>query len=200
MLLRILSLPASWDTKIAARATAPTNKEARQSKRAPSHLLLAITIMYAWLWTSWYLRRRVFITICFNNGVIFLVDCRNKSESINFVLLWFVIGPTNPRKTNRPSVVRVFPRSILLLLVVIFFFCSGWFVVIQLYFLFKIITSKKTLSRLHRVCTLKWDQCLLWPDNVTESFIKFTITVTCCLLSITVIRMRRRMALACISC
>ena len=46
-LQRILSLPASWDTKIAARATAPTNKEARQSKRAPSHLPLAITIMYA---------------------------------------------------------------------------------------------------------------------------------------------------------
>ena len=129
-ILRILSLPASWDTKIAARATAPTNKEARESKRAPSHLPLAITIMYAWLWISWYLKRRVFIAICFNNGVIFLLHCRNKSESVNFLLLWLVIGLANSRKTNRPSVVRVFPRSIPfpyftlspLLLIVIFFF------------------------------------------------------------------------------
>ena len=126
----------------------------------------------------------MFITICFNNGVIFLLHCRNKSESVNFLLLWLVIGLANSRKTNRPSVVRVFPRSIPfpyftlspLLLIVIFFFCSGCFVVIQLYFLFKIITSKKTLSRLHRVCTLKSDQCLLWPDNVTESFNKFHST------------------------
>ena len=126
----------------------------------------------------------MFITICFNNGIIFLLHCRNKSESVNFVLLWFVIGPANSRKTNRPSVVRVFPRSISFPYFYIessvtncdLFFCSGWFVVIQLYFLFKIITSKKTLSRLHRVCTLKSDQCLLWPDNVTESFNKFHST------------------------
>ena len=72
----------------------------------------------------------MFITICFNNGVIFLLHCRNKSESVNFLLLWLVIGLANSRKTNRPSVVRVFPRSIPfpyftlspLLLIVIFFF------------------------------------------------------------------------------
>ena len=88
----------------------------------------------------------MFITICFNNGIIFLLHCRNKLESVNFVLLWFVIGPANSRKTNHPSVVRVFPRSISFPYFYIessvtncdLFFCSGWFVVIQLYFLLKI--------------------------------------------------------------
>ena len=49
-------LAASWDTKAAAKATAPIRRETRRSRRTPSHLPLAIAIIYDWLWTSWYLQ------------------------------------------------------------------------------------------------------------------------------------------------
>ena len=155
-----MSLPASWDTKIAARATAPTNKEAKQSKRAPSHLPLAITIMYAWLWTSWCLKGRVFITISFNNGVIFQLTVENKPHFISFVLFCFVIGPANLRKTNRLLVVCVYPRST----------SSPCFLrPLSLLVIFSFVLIGLLLLN----CTLDLDQCLLWPDNVMKPFSKF---------------------------
>ena len=41
-----VNLPASSDTKTAARAAAPVNRAERQSKRTPSQRRLAKTIMY----------------------------------------------------------------------------------------------------------------------------------------------------------
>ena len=50
-----MHLPASWDTRTAARDTAPINMDARRSKRTPNHREPAFVKMYDWLWTSWYL-------------------------------------------------------------------------------------------------------------------------------------------------
>ena len=54
----LVHVPASWETKAAATATVPINIAERRSIWTPSHRALAFTIIYTWLYTSWYLRSK----------------------------------------------------------------------------------------------------------------------------------------------
>lgn len=49
-------LPASWETKMAANATEPMNKELRTATRRENQRSQATTMTNVWLWVSWYLQ------------------------------------------------------------------------------------------------------------------------------------------------
>lgn len=88
--VNMIYLPASWDPKTAARATVPTKKDMITSRRTPSHLPLAITIIYDWLWTSLYLRKEATDSFLYQ-GVKTLCTTDNASKVTFSIFFWTYI-------------------------------------------------------------------------------------------------------------
>ena len=83
-------LPASWETKIAAKATTPVNKEERSSMRTESHLPLANTMIYDWVWTSWNLWKKWSVNCDFFFFLLFFIK-KKKLGSVSIYCSFLVI-------------------------------------------------------------------------------------------------------------